>query len=58
MSEPTPIEPQPTRWLKSPFNGEAWPVPPELTREQYDYMVHSAGFVPIEPKPVKKKDGK
>lgn len=58
MSDHTPTEPLPTRWLKSPFNGELWPVPADLTSEQYEYMVHSAGFVPFEPKPVKRKDGK
>jgi len=55
MSDSTPIEP-PTRWLKSPFNGEAWPVPPTLTPQQYDHMVAAAGFVPIEaPQPKKAK---
>ena len=51
MSERTPIEPLPTRWLKSPFNGELWPVPPDLTPEMYDHMVHVAGFVPADTPP-------
>jgi hypothetical protein len=53
MSDNTPTEPL-QRWLKSPFNGELWPVPPDLTVQQYDYMVNVAGFVPVD-KPVKVK---
>ena len=44
MSEPTPTEPLPTRWLKSPFNGEAWAVPPDLTPEMYRHMVRRRGL--------------
>lgn len=45
MSEPIPTEPQ--RLLKSPFNGETWPVPPEVSAEMYEHLVRVAGFVPI-----------
>jgi hypothetical protein len=48
MSAPTSTEELPTRWLKSPFNGELWPVPASLTVDQYDHMVHVAGFVPVD----------
>ena len=33
------------RFLKSPFNGERWPVPQELPQETYDAMV-AGGFKP------------
>jgi hypothetical protein len=54
MSDNTPTEPFIQRWLKSPFNGELWPVHPELTVEQYDYMV-KVGFVPVDKPPAKAK---
>lgn len=52
MSDPTPTEPY--RLLKSPFNGETWTVPPDMSPEMYDHMVKVAGFVPIESKAPKK----
>lgn len=55
MSDSMPTEPAVQRWLKSPFNGEAWPVPPDLRPEQYDYMVKVAKFQPIEAPKAKAK---
>ena len=49
MSDNTNTAPLPQRWLKSPFNGELWPCPPDLTPAQYDYMVQVGGFIPVEP---------
>lgn len=59
MSDNTPTESP--RLLRSPFNGEVWPVPPDLTEAQYAYMIRpDVGFVPVEDEPVpvvaKRKD--
>jgi hypothetical protein len=51
MSDSTTTEP--LRILKSPFNGEAWPVPPDMTPEMYDALI-TRGFKPIEPKKEKR----
>lgn len=49
MSDNAPIER--TTHLRSPFNGEAWPVPPTVDGVMYAALV-KAGFEPI---PEKKK---
>jgi hypothetical protein len=54
MSEPTRTTP--LRLLRSPFNGEAWPVPPDMPTTMYDALVER-GFVPIEPKKEKRDRG-
>jgi hypothetical protein len=51
-STPTPLSTI-QRWLKSPFNGERWPVPPDMTPAMYDAIVQR-GFEPIEEKPKRK----
>ena len=48
MSEATPTAP--LRLLKSPFNGEIWTVPPDLSEAMYEHMVTVAGFVPVDDK--------
>ena len=58
MSDSIPTAP--LRRLKSPFNGEVWTVPPEMSREMYEDMIRLGGFVPIEEpkgKPAKVKVG-
>lgn len=45
MSEATPTAP--LRLLKSPFNGEVWTVPPEVSDEMYEHLVNVANFVPV-----------
>ena len=56
MSEPTPIEP--LRQLRSPFNGEAWTVPPEVTPEMYAALLER-GFKEIAPaKPKRREDAR
>ena len=52
MSEPTPTESP--RLLRSPFNGEAWPVPPEVDAAMYDALL-KAGYTPI-PDKTKRKE--
>lgn len=47
----TPIEPG-QRFLRSPFNGELWPVPPEVTPDMYAELV-KRGFAETQPKPKK-----
>lgn len=51
MSDSTPTAP--LRQLKSPFNGETWTVPPDVSPELYDELV-KRGFVPVEPKKDKR----
>ena len=53
MSEPTPTEPY--RQLKSPFNGEAWSVPPEVTPAMYDELI-KRGYTPIPSKVKRSKE--
>jgi len=53
MSEATSTEPQ--LRLRSPFNGEAWPVPPEVTPEMLEALL-KAGFTKIPPKGPRKDD--
>ncbi len=57
MSDSTATEPLPQRWLKSPFNGEAWPVPPAVNAVMYDALI-KAGFQPIDDKPKAKESRK
>ena len=40
--------------LRSPFNGEAWPVPPDATPE-FVAELEKRGFVRIDTAPVKAK---
>jgi hypothetical protein len=47
MSEATLIEP--VRLLRSPFNGEVWKVPSEVSEEMYEALV-ARGFTPVQPK--------
>lgn len=47
MSDSTPTPPQ--RWLKSPFNGEPWPVPPTVDEAMYAALL-KAGFTEMPPK--------
>lgn len=54
MSDSTTTAPLPTM-LRSPFNGAAWPVPPDAAPVMVEALI-KAGFVPIEPK--KRKDEK
>lgn len=55
MSVNTPTAPSPPqRYLKSPFNGEAWPVPPELTPAMYEALLER-GFEEI-PAPKLRKE--
>jgi hypothetical protein len=49
MSDSTPTVP--SRRLKSPFNGEEWPVPPEVNPVMYAALLQ-AGFTEI---PAKKE---
>lgn len=51
MSDSTDTEPS-QRWLRSPFNGQAWPVPPDVTPVMLDALI-KAGFQPVEDKPAK-----
>jgi len=53
MSDNTPTERY--RLLRSPFNGEVWKVPPDVTEEMYDHLVNVAKFIPVteKVKPVK-----
>ena len=53
MSDSTPTEP--SRLLRSPYNGEAWPVPPDMTPEMYDALIQR-GFTPIAVKSKRKDD--
>lgn len=42
--------------LRSPYNGEAWTVPPDVNDVMYQALLR-AGFTPIQPpKPKKPKD--
>lgn len=52
MSDST-LTPPLQRWLKSPFNGEAWPVPPDVNEAMYAALLQ-AGFTEIPDK--KRKD--
>ena len=51
MSALTPTTPA-HRLLRSPFNGEAWPVPPDMPEDMYAALVER-GFVPIVPESKK-----
>jgi hypothetical protein len=51
MSDNTPTAPP--RLLRSPFNGQAWPVPPEVTPEMYEALI-KAGFTPMATKAPQK----
>ena len=53
MSAPALTPPSP-RLLRSPFNGEAWPVPPDMPDEMYAALVER-GFVPIVPESKREK---
>lgn len=53
MSDNTPTEL--SRLLKSPFNGELWPVPPDMTPAMYDELI-KRGFTPVQAKPKRDKD--
>ena len=46
MSDSTPTDSQTPRRLKSPFNGEAWIVPPDVSPELYEELV-KRGYEPI-----------
>lgn len=54
MSDSTPTAPPIPRVLKSPFNGEAWTVPPDVTDVMYDELV-KRGFEPISSPTTKRK---
>jgi hypothetical protein len=53
MSDYIPIDSP--RILLSPFNGEAWTVPPDVSDELYRALIER-GFKPIPPKPKRKED--
>lgn len=56
MSDSTPTEFQ--RILKSPFNGQPWVVPPEVSDEMYAALL-ARGFKEIpQTKPKRKEDNK
>ena len=52
MLDNTPIEPL-QRYLRSPFNGEKWPVPPDMSDEMYAELL-KCGFKEIVPKAPRK----
>jgi hypothetical protein len=56
MSELKPTES--LRQLRSPFNGELWTVPPDVSKEMYAALLER-GFVPVEDaqKPSKERRG-
>jgi hypothetical protein len=56
MSDSTRTSPV-QRYLKSPFNGEAWPVPPDVNAAMYAALLQ-AGFteIPATPETTAKKE--
>ena len=52
MSDSTPTAP--LRLLKSPFNGETWTVPPDVSEEMYQELL-KRGFTRVDVKPSKKE---
>lgn len=41
------------RWLKSPFNGQVWPVPADVNDAMYAALL-KAGFTEMAPKKEKR----
>lgn len=41
--------------MRSPFNGELWPVPPEVNEVMYQALI-KAGFEPVTEKPKPRKE--
>lgn len=54
MSDHTPTESP--RLLKSPFNNEVWPVPPDVNPTMYDALL-KAGFTEVKTKEAKRGRG-
>jgi hypothetical protein len=53
MLDSTPID-RPRLYLRSPFTGEAWPVPPDVTPDFVEALLQR-GFTRIPSDPVKSK---